>query len=489
MTSLESYNLLAIRAPGDYLELVDLLDEEFAPKEVGENLKQQITSAVEFILIEHHYVDKDFRSTFYNFYAKKGRRYRDDCVRLHFFDGQVEFNAKQTDLRCTDNKLEDHYFGYVVLRPTIVATLGRSILSPKIRVDARGRVIQSRHRVHLLGHTLIVWGFPSMAQHTDIAVCAHVSCWAILRHYSERYPQHREFLMHDITKLAAPFNPGGLIPSLGLDIYEAERIFQAASCFPIIVVKQSEQISQFYAQFLAYLESGFPLFVEIDCIKHAVVIAGYEWRSVATEISMHDSHVWSQVDTLLAVDDNLLPYRCVRTNGVSESDSYAAVNFDAFIVALPEKIYYPAHAVESFSKQALYSLHVEFLELPNEETCLRRYFITTISALRRYARQNQSQMGDVLVGLIMRLNTAQFIWIVEYATKSQWAKGHIAGRSIIDATASPNDINPIWLSHNEEKAIVFDRSTALADAEILDLKRPTNVPIGRIELNLRPVGA
>ena len=28
-----------------------------------------------------------------------------------------------------------------------------------------------------------------MAQHIDIAVCAHVSCWAILRYYSETFPQ------------------------------------------------------------------------------------------------------------------------------------------------------------------------------------------------------------------------------------------------------------------------------------------------------------
>ncbi len=489
MTHLESYDWLAIREPEDYLKLVDLLDEEFGPNVIAEKLKEHIAPAVKFILIERHYVDKDYRSTFYNFYAKKGRPYRDDCVRLHFFDGRVEFDEIRTDLKCSDEELGDHYFGYIVLRPTNFATLGRSVLSPDIRVGARGQVIQSCHQVHLLGHTLFVWGFPSMAQHTDITVCAHVSCWAILRHYSERFPPHREFLMHDITELATPFNPGGLTPSLGLDIYEAERIFQAADCFPVIVVKQRKQESIFNAQLLAYLESGFPLFVAINSHQHAIVIAGCEWRTAATDSSLRSCHVWSQVNSFVAIDDNRLPYSCVNLSTEEESDTYTAKNFDAFIVALPEKIYYPAHAVESISKQALYSLHVRNLNLPSDEVCLRRYFITTISALRRFAHENRSQMGEILVGLIMRLNSAQFIWVVEYATSSQWANGHIAGRSIIDATASPKDNNPVWLSHNEKIAIVFDRSTASIGAEFLDLKRSLNVPMSRIESNLRPVRA
>ena len=42
----------------------------------------------------------------------------------------------------------------------------------------------------------------------------------------------------------------------------------------------------------------------------------------------------------------------------------------------------------------------------------------------------------------MHLKTAQFIWVVEYATIDQWNLGHIAVREIVDATASPGDILP-----------------------------------------------
>ena len=487
---MSKYDWLEITAPDDYGQLVEKLDDEFHPGEIAERLQHSIsTNAVHGLLIEHGYLDKDYRSTFYNFYAKKGRRYRDGCVRLHFFDNYVEFDCTKTDIICPDGRLEDHYFGYVVLRPTLVATLGRSVLSPDIRVGAHGRAIQAQHRVHLLGHTLSVWGFPSMAQHRDIAVCAHVACWAILRHYSERFPQHRELLIHDITQLATPFDPGGLTPALGLNISHAERIFQAAGCFPVIVRKDEEE-DKFYAQLLAYLESGFPLFVAMQGRGHAIVAAGYDWRrSTVAKPPSFNSHVWSQIDTILAVDDNDLPYDCVNLKpSTSPSGStYTVQDFDAFIVPLPEKIFYPADAIETYSKKGLYQILKNTLKLPEEDNLLRRYFVTTISALRRYAREHPTYMGDDLANLLMHLETAQFIWVVEYASGEQWNQGHIAARAIIDATASPQDPLPVWLAHNGNLAVVFDRSSAKLVVHIDALDRPPGTPIGRMEQNLRQV--
>ena len=167
-----------------------------------------------------------------------------------------------------------------------------------------------------------------MAQHIDIAVCAHVSCWAILRYYSETFPQHREYLLHDITKLAAPFDPGGLVPSLGINVRAAERVFQAAGCFPLLVVKDDYSSDEvFYSQLLAYLESGFPLFVAMPSKAHAVVIVGHNWKRSATVPQASSSHAWTQVETLLTVDDNLLPYATVQLRSPNLRDgqpSYSA---------------------------------------------------------------------------------------------------------------------------------------------------------------------
>ena len=491
------YAWLEINNPDDYDGLVDILDIEFEPESVARQLKDNISSEiVSGVLVEHDYIDKDYRSTFYNFYAKMGRTYRQDCVRLHFFDKGVTFSESPLNLQGPDAWLEDHYFGFMVLRPTITATLGRSLLSPRIRIGARGNAIQSRHKVHLLGYTLSIWGFPSMAQHADIAVCAHVSCWAILRHYSEQYAQHRELLMHEITMLAQPFDPGGLTPSLGLNLYEAERIFQAAGCYPLMIVREFDEVAgvwvdddRFFAQMLSYLDSGFPLFVSLqnaamDNVGHAIVLAGYEWRDELGDSREGGSHVWSLVNSLLAVDDNMLPYSSVGIGGDTKSEvdteHYTAVDFDAFIVPLPDKIFYSAQAVESFSLDTMYPIYKTVLNLPDEDTLLRRHFITTVSALRRFARKNVSQLGDELADLLMHLTTTQFVWVIEYASEEQWNDRHITARVVLDASASHKDEQPMWLCHNHELAIVFDRSSGKPDGWEIALRRPADTPLSRM---------
>ena len=486
-----SYDWIELETPEAYDRLIDVLEPEFDPKGIAQRLKTQLTDAAKGVLVEHGYVDKDYRSTFYNFYAKMGRPYRPDCVRLHFFDSTVSYDEARTDLSCTDNRPQDHYFGYIVLRPTIVATLGRSLLSPDMRLGARGGAIQSIHYVNLLGHRLPIWGFPSMAQHRDIAVCSHVSCWAILRYYSETFPQYREYLLHDITKLAAPFDPGGLVPSLGFNVLEAERVFQAAGCFPLLVGKRnSSSDAAFFSQLLAYLESGFPLFVAIPSEAHAVAIVGYNWKQSAMPPQQaSSSHIWPQVETLLTVDDNLLPYATVPLHTPSTEPGappYTADCFSSFIVPLPDKVYYPADAIEAFSRRVENWLTRR--RAPDQEPLqLRRYFITTVSKLREHAREHHTYLGDSLLDLTMHLETAQFVWIIEYCSVAQWNDGLVAARAIVDATASPTDEVPIWLLHDEEVALVFDRSSAEMDPTPIHLNRARLGPLPRIELNLRPV--
>ena len=475
---------------GGFAGLVELLDDAFEPRTIAERLSGAVTKAVQGVLVEHGYVDKDYRSTLYGFYGKKGRAYRRDCVRLHFFDSEVTYDSDRADLVCRDGKPGHHYFGYIVLRPTMAATLGRSVLSPGIFSEARGQVIESESQVNVLGYTLSVWGFPSMAQPTDIAVCAHVSCWAIFRYYSDRFAQYREHLIGEMAKLASPFDPGGLVPSLGLNVSEAERAFQSAGCFPLVVWKDEELVEDpdFNEQLLAYLESGFPLFVAI-CPDHAAVVVGYNWREGSGSAERPFSHVWEDVEGLLMVDDNTLPYLRVPLTPGSESElsgRYSAAEFDAFIVALPEKIHFPADAVDELIPHLAATLSRGF-GVAEEGLQVKRYFMTTVSELRRHGREHESQLGETLVRLLMELESAQYVWVVEFCSFSQWNKGRVTGRAIIDATASKGDPVPTLLLHDERLAIVFDRDAGETRHRPELLRRDQGVPLPRIVVNLGQV--
>jgi hypothetical protein len=481
------YTWIPLRSSTDLARLAKHISPEYAPERVAKRLADGMSNAVKGVLIERNYIDKDYRSTYYNFYAKKGQHYRADCVRLHFFDQTVRFDEKAVRLSCADNRLADHYFGYMVLRPTGIATIGRSVVSPDVRSGASRFIISADHKVHLLGYTLTVQGFPSMDQHIDISVCAHAACWSILRHYSERYAVYREFLTHDITMMAQQFNPGGLVPSKGLEVSHAERVFQEAGTFPVHVARGKSGTGDlsFYRQLSAYVESGFPIFAAMHTRGHAIALVGYEWRAAVNTAVPGMRYAWDEVKSLAAVDDNHLPYLSIPVNG---GGLYSAEDIDAFIVALPEKVFYPADAVDRLAP-ALFRLGA-VVGLPPKDKTIIRYFITTGSALRRFVRDRESEFDPKLIEIVMTLPFAQFIWIVEFATEAQWAVGQIAARAIVDATASLREVMPLWLFHSRTQALVFDRKTVSLDLQTgmrgLQISDMGHTAFTRMDQNLRP---
>jgi hypothetical protein len=484
------YTWIPLAASADLSQLESHLTIEFGPKTVAKKLIGGISSAVRAVLIEHNYVDKDYRSTYYNFYSKKGQHYRPDCVRLHFFDETVSFEKAGLILSTPDRRLEDHYFGYMVLRPTGIGTIGRSVVSPDVRSGIKGGapIITARHKVHILGHKISVEGFPSMDQHIDISVCAHATCWSILRHYSERYSDHQEFLTHDITMMAQHFDPGGLVPSKGLEISNAERVFQAAGTFPYLVTKRDgvKPDQSFYRQLIAYVESGFPLFAAMHELGHAMAIVGFEWNTPKAAPVAGLGYAWDEVKALIAVDDNYLPYQSVPSDAAS-AFAYSAEDIDSFIVALPEKVFYPADAVERLAA-TIFRMR-SALELPPEDECVIRYLVTTGAALRHFVRERASEFDRKLIEVVMSLPFAQFVWIVELATRAEWSSGQVCARAVLDATASLREDMPFWLIHNRKDALVFDRRTVGqigTGMRGLKLSGMAATAFTRIEQNLRP---
>lgn len=481
------YIWLTLNSSAELAQLEQHIGPEYSPRAVAGKLANGLSDAVKAVMIEANYVDKDYRSTYYNFYSKKGQHYRVDCVRLHFFDAMVSFDEKGLRLSCPDNRLEDHYFGYMVLRPTGIATIGRSILSPDVRNGARGFMITAHHKVHLLGYKLRIQGFPSMNQHVDISVCAHVACWSILRHYSERYNVYQEFLTHDVTMMAQQFNPGGLIPSRGLQISHAERVFQEAGTFPVHIARDPNGPDDpaFYRQLTAYVESGFPLFAAMHGRSHAVAVIGHEWKQTpVTNPGLR--YAWDEVESLAVVDDNYLPYLSIPV--IAGGTPYSAADIDAFIVPLPEKVFYPADAVDRLAP-TLFKLG-SLIDLPEQDETIIRYFITTGSAFRTFMRGRESEFDPRLLQTVMKLPFAQFIWIVEFATPAEWAAGQISARAVIDATASLRELMPLWLFHGRRQALVFDRKSVALDFSkgmgTLQLANTGHTAFTRMDKNLRP---
>lgn len=476
-----AYRLFEISVPDDLDILADYLEDWFQPQYVVAQLKRGLDPKCKKILLESYYNDKDYRSTYYNYYSKKGYRYDAGCVRLHFFDDRVRLLDDLElcfDIVEPDEKPSDTYFGYMVLRPTRENTIGRSIVAASAIRGFHGCIIEANHKTHVLGHRLTVAGFPYMSQHADISVCAHAACWAILRHYSERFSKYAEFLTYDITRMAHEFDPGGLVPSAGLHVGHAERVFASAGTFPILIVKNSENRPTFFSQILAYVESGFPLFAEIERIGHAVVVMGHTGFGALGGRSAACHFASEAVGGLIAIDDNLLPYHVVDRPAIV-GDDYGCEDITAFIVPLPEKIYYPAEYVDGLAVVLATEEHLGFDHDGLGEPVVR-YLLTTASHLRSFVHKRRSQFDPELCKIVMQLTLPQFVWLIEIGSIEQWRNGHVSTRVVVDATASPGEELPIFLMHNAVRAYFCDRGGDRRE-HYVHLATPSNGPLSRMD--------
>jgi hypothetical protein len=477
-----AYKLFDISTPDDLDRVADYIEDTYNPQCVMDELKVGLDPCCKNVLLETDYNDKDYRSAYYHYYAKKGYRYGTSCVRLHFFDARAELDANSLELRFNIDPSRDRpsetYFGYMVLRPTRQNTIGRTVISARAIAGFHGSIIEANHKIHLLGHRLVVAGFPWMSQHTDIAVCAHVACWSILRHYSERFSKYAEFLTHDITRMAHEFDPGGLLPSAGLHVGHAERVFATAGTYPILIFKQGIDPALFYRQLFAYIESGFPLFALLERIGHAVTVMGHTGFTGSLSQSAPCHFAFDFVTDLVVVDDNYLPYRAIP-RAVGTGLDYGCEDISAFIVPLPDKIYYPAENADTLAMVLATEVHLGFDHTDLGEPVVR-YFLTTAAHLRWFMHENRSQFDPQLVSLVMELSMPQFVWVIEIASIEQWKNGTVTTRAVIDATASPAEELPIFLMHNTQRAYLWDRGGDHQE-KYVTLSSPPDTRLSRID--------
>ena len=286
--------------------------------------------------------------------------------------------------------------------------------------------------------------------------------------------------------MAHQFDPGGLVPAQGLQMSQAERVFQEAGTYPIHIARANEDDPAFYRQLIAYIESGFPLFAAMHERRHAIAVIGYDFCSLVQEAKGSVGSAWDLTKSLVVVDDNFLPYLMVGDGTGSE---YTLADIDSFLVPLPEKIFYPAEAVDELGPTIdLFGAYMG--GLPDRSTSILRYFVTTGSAYRKFVREHASEFDPKLMQVIMELPFAQFVWVVEIATAEDWDGGQVSARAILDATASVKESLPFWLIHNRSHALVFNRQTVGDDVSgmrILDLSGMEHTALSRMEQNLRPV--
>src|SRR5262249_7785797 len=150
--------------------------------EAGLRRLNSCLGVVRTVVIERHYIDKDYRDTFSNYHSKRFSTPPSRCLRLHFFDEPIT----RDQLRSAE-QIQPSYCGYSIIRPTRPNCIGRTLLDPRKLQYPTGDLCTCEETLSIQGVILDVHGFPFISQDADVTVCAQSALWMVLRFFSNRY--------------------------------------------------------------------------------------------------------------------------------------------------------------------------------------------------------------------------------------------------------------------------------------------------------------
>lgn len=454
------------------------------------------------VVFEREYVDLDYRDEYAAFYSRAFKKYPARSVRLHFFAADLS----DTDINVID-KFAEHYLGFLILRPTDLQRVGRTILKPVLtNPDNEFIHCSAEFTAHIFGHKLIVNGMPFIQQDTQVGACAQAALWMLARYMSRRFG-HREFLPAEINQFAkAKGAMGRALPAeFGLDWRQMLDALEGMgfsawshsrqelddcsqhidSAFPA-EQKAGKQKKEKHKQFVRvvklagiayrYIESGLP--VIFGTRDHALVGIGHTYdHAVSVKVAIQ------RIPAFIVHNDAAGPYQKMPIFPPAAAGQRHFSEVEDIIAVVPLAVTLRGEEAESMSRQAV----ARFLNLPTGDAqyptykdliyhvradfvglleCLeyRTFLMPSVefqAKLRHDVKDNRfdSALADRLIGL----DYPKFLWITEVSSSTLLNHPHrrerrCLGRILIDSTA-PSRTRGEMVVHFADFLGMLDRQT------------------------------
>jgi hypothetical protein len=457
------FPIVTFDAADSWDSLLTLVKPELDAKGL-KRLKQVLEGKCQCVVVERHYIDKDYRDTFSNFHSKRFNTPSSRCVRLHFFSAPITEQA----VAFGDAAAKKAYLGYSVIRPTKPNCVGRTLLSHVLRVNPSAHLSACDEEVHLMGAPLDVQGFPFISQDSDATVCAEAALWMILRYYSNRYPWYSETLPFEITSLTADHAYGMRVcPSGGRNSWQLAEGLRLKRFSPVIYSRE-EIDKRFPGQFdhllYTYVESGLPLLATVP--GHVIVVCGHTSDYTVAHPGSATQFVYSSHFNRAYVvhDDNEFPYQMLNMDGKKEErdSKFDWKQIEEFIVPLPEKVFLPAEEVKNAIEKVLKDPGVGLAQSAalKDKQILLRLFLTSARSFKR--RLHDRGMGNDLVEQAYRqMPMPHFVWICEIADYVEYSSSRkVLGEIIWDATRNAHEPDG-WIALHLPERLIMDHGSAL----------------------------
>lgn len=416
------------------------------------------------VVIETRYIDLDYRSEYSAFYARTFQSVPDNAHRLHFF--RAPLTADQL-WRLPD----DHgYLGYVIIRPSELGPVGRTVLQPPPGMADAVRT-QVRDQVNFFGQNLTVEGVPFMQQDTQLGRCAHAAAW--MCHYAgHRRDGVARRPMADFSLSANPgLGYGRPLPSQGLTVQQLLELLRTfdlpASFYNVRQLPASQLVpwadpppqpptnqpgahpglwdTRLIGICCRYLNSGLPVLVASG--DHAFVLCGYHRERRAGKRD------WI---TFIRHDDQRGPYLRVGNvlDDIDQDTGYRYSPWQCLIMPLPAKLWLPPEPAEFVGAVLLRGLAQALRGPVPEAELLLKLIEGGRLAVRTYALEANAfktgldrGMDEQLVREYRLARFSHYVWVVEAIDRDQRNDRLpcVVGEAIFDATSSENAPNLLGL--------------------------------------------
>lgn len=445
---------------------------------------------VQTIIFEDDYIDADYQDEFVAFYAKAFKSYPQRCCRLHFFSCVI---PKDSPWRFS--QFAKDYKGFMVVRPTDLQRVGRTILQPPISdPNAQFITCQAEYEAHVLGEPLTVKGMPYIQQDTQVGACAQACLWMVSRYMSKRY-RLRLYRPSEINTFAkATLGLGRRLPaerglileqilealhSMGLSAVAYHRPAMkdyskhVETAFPTkatapgekVVTLEEQQTIKLADIAYRYVESGLPVLLATK--RHALVAIGHTYRYG------EDAKVAIQrIPAFIVNNDN---DGCYRKLPIYEATApYNMADVQALIAISPDEATLCGEVAESHAETYVRLLFDKFKlkdpligTRPEFAACFdkleyRTYLMLSTELQRDLWREHDNALPNKdVASTLVQLDMPKYVWVTEISSpellnQPDKKDRKCLGRVLVDSTA-PTSTDAVIAMHFADMLLVNDR--------------------------------
>lgn len=401
-------------------------------------------------VIDYPYVDKVFRDSYYNYYSSKHHTYQRDCIRVSLFDKQISQDHFLDPLN--HGKLAISFLGFFVLRPTVNALFGRSMISPKAFKENNFLISSCKTSSLVYGVKLVVEGFPHCSQDGESIKCAETTIWALMEYFGNRYPEYKPALPAKINQALERFSYQRQLPSNGLTMDQISFALKEFG-FGTRIYSQTSYGKELYDIIDSYIESGIPVIVGLQSndIGHVIIAMGkryekFKWKDIdPTDLDFRNNKVQFYEATNIPAkyvvqDDNMMPYRLIALDNPGEhyeDKDCSDYEIDSVVVPLYPKIYLESVIAKELVFQVLGDDNIGY---DFGSDFVFRFYLTSSRSFKNHIAK-LPLMDKVLKNNMLLTKMPKFIWCAEFYTKEEFiTSDRIAnGLIVLDATQANQD--------------------------------------------------